>query len=119
MKFYYRTLHGFFFPRLGLGEQPSVGSVTPYLRAFANGAYEGDAVYANLDNDQQGDDNPLGVTYRPVWPDNVPVLQLAETLPTPKRGLPAVRGQTSLEVVYQQSQIDGGEAKRTVALHDP
>ncbi|MCC6233480.1 MAG: hypothetical protein IT580_12595, partial [Verrucomicrobiales bacterium] len=44
---------------------------------------------------------------------------MAETLTLPKRGLPAVRGQSSLEVVYQQSQVGGGDGARSVALHDP
>ena len=119
MKFYYKTLPGFFFPTLALSAQPPVGTVTPYLRPLTGTAYEGDPVYGNRDSDQAGDNNPLGITYRPVWPDNVPVLQMAETLTTPKRGLPAARGQSSLEIVYQQSQIAGGQAKRTVVLHDP
>jgi hypothetical protein len=121
MKFYYRTLPGFFFPTLGLEAQPPVGTVTPYLRPLnANGSFEGDPVYGNVrGSNQEADGNALGITYRPVWPANVPVLQMAETLTTPKRGLPAVRGQTSLEILYQQSHIAGGEAAESAVLHDP
>src|SRR5262249_47080362 len=50
---------------------------------------------------------------------NVPVLQMAETLLTPKRGLPAVRGQTSLQIVYQQSQAAGGIDRESAILQDP
>ncbi len=121
MQFYYKTLPGFFFPTLGVGAQPPVGTVTPYLRPMnANGSYDGDPVYGNVQgSNQEADGNSLGITYRPVWPANVPVLQMAETLTTPKRGLPAVRGQTSLEILYQQSQIAGGEVAESAVLHDP
>ncbi len=120
MKFYYKTLPGFFFPTLALVDQPPVGTVTPYLRATnASGVFIGDPVYGNRLEPQTGDGQPLGITYRPVWPQNVPVLQMAETLLTPKRGLPAIRGETSLEVVYQQSHVTGGESHESVILHDP
>ena len=36
---------------------------------------------------------------------NAPVMLRAETLTLPKRGLPSVRGQTSLEIVYEQSHL--------------
>jgi hypothetical protein len=121
MQFYYKTLPGFFFPTLPLDQQPPVGTVTPYLRAInPNGSFEGDPVYGNVvGSNQEADGNALGITYRPVWPENVPVLQMAETLTTSKRGLPAARGQTSLEILYQQSQIGGGEAHESALLHDP
>lgn len=121
MQFYYKTLPGFFFPTLALNAQPPVGTVTPYLRPVnAGGVFEGDPVYGNVQgSNQDADGNALGITYRPVWPENVPVLQMAETLTTPKRGLPAVRGQTSLEILYQQSQIAGGEVAESAVLHDP
>lgn len=120
MQFYYRTQPGFFFPSLAAASQPPVGTITPYLRATdETGAFIGDPVYGNRSNPQEGDGQPLGVTYHPVWPDNVPVLQMAETLLTPKRGLPAIRGASSLELVYQQSQVLAGEAAESVVLHDP
>ncbi|MBI1842398.1 MAG: hypothetical protein HYR88_16295, partial [Verrucomicrobia bacterium] len=121
MQFYYKTLPGFFFPTLALNQQPPVGTVTPYLRPILpNGAFDGDPVYGNVaGSDQEADGNALGISYSPVWPQNVPVLQMAETLTTPKRGLPAVRGQTSMQILYQQSQVDGGEARESAVLHDP
>jgi len=121
MQFYYKTLPGFFFPTLALNAQPPIGTITPYLRPVnPDGSFAGDAVFGNvLDSDQDADGNALGIVYRPVWPENVPVLQMAETLTTPKRGLPAVRGQTSLEILYQQSQIAGGEVAESAVLHDP
>jgi hypothetical protein len=120
MKFYYKTLPGFYFPTVGLNAQPPVGTITPYLRATNTaGAFDGDPVFGNRLSPQNGDGQPLGITYRPVWPQNVAVLQMAETLLTPKRGLPAVRGQTSLEIVYQQSQINNGSDYESAVLHDP
>lgn len=121
MQFYYKTLPGFFFPTLGVDGQPPVGTITPYLRPInPDGSFEGEPVYGNVEgSNQEADGNALGITYRPAWPDNVPLLQMAETLTTPKRGLPAVRGQTSLQILYQQSHIAGGEVYESALLHDP
>lgn len=120
MQFYYKILPGFNFPSLALAAQPAVGTITPYLRTRRlDGTYVGDGVRGNADNDQVGDGNPHGITYRVVWPDNAPVLEMAETLTLPKRGLPAVRGQTSVEVLYQQSQVNDGDSAVSVMLHDP
>jgi hypothetical protein len=120
MQFYYKTLTGFFFPSQALDQQPPVGTITPYLRAQdTDGTYLGDPVHGNLQNPQAGDDNALFIHYHPVWPADAPVLQMAESLTLPKRGLPAVRGQTSLEVIYQQSYAVDGEDANTVVLHDP
>lgn len=119
-QFYYKTLPGFFFPSLSLANQPPVGTITPYLRPQRpDGTFVGDPVFGNADNNQVGDGNPLGITYEPMWPENTPVLEMCETLTLPKRGLPAVRGQTSLEVLYQQSHVAGGLSDRSVILHDP
>lgn len=120
MQFYYKTLPGFFYP--GLAQQPDVGTITPYLRPKnTDGTFAGDAVNGDADNNGDGDDNSLGIIYRPVWPEGTPVLQMAETLTLPKRGLPAVRGQRSLEIVYQQSQLQAGKGitDRSAILHDP
>lgn len=134
VQFYYKTLPGFWFPTdasgnvlgtSGLAEQPAAGTITPYLRP-PDGAtgYLGDSVYGyRLENEDanglpEGDGNALGITYRAVWPESAPVLQMAETLTVPKRGLPAVRGQTSLEILYQQS-VNDDATRPSVVLHDP
>ncbi len=120
MKYYYKTLPGFFFPTRAVNAQPPVGTVTPYLRDVnPDGTYIGDPVFGNANNAQDPDGNALGIVYRPVWPATVPVLQMAETLTTPKRGLPAVRGQTSFNILYQESQAAGGTVNESVVLHDP
>ena len=42
MKFYYKTLPGFFFPSRPLENQPPVGTITPYLRVILpDGQFEG------------------------------------------------------------------------------
>ncbi|MBL9126267.1 MAG: hypothetical protein JNL97_01410, partial [Verrucomicrobiales bacterium] len=123
LQFYYKTLPGFFFPSLTLSQQPPVGTVTPYLRSIDPALadpFVGDAIFGNADNNnQRADGNALGIRYRAAWPTHAPTLQMAETLLTPKRGLPAVRGQTSMEVLYEQSQATREDHAGTTVLHDP
>lgn len=115
MQFYYKTLAGFFFPELGRdpASQPSAGVITPYLRSQnPDGTYAGDGI--------SGTNNALAVAYQAIWPAATPVLQMAETLTVPKRGLPAVRGQSSLQIIYQQSEaVDPTNRPTSVVLHDP
>ncbi|MBI4660165.1 MAG: hypothetical protein HY735_15100, partial [Verrucomicrobia bacterium] len=123
MQFYYKTLPGFFFPKnneggvLNLSNQPAVGTITPYLRSLdSGGVFSGDPIFGSTTG-LTDNNNALEVTYNPKWPELTPVLQMAETLTTPKRGLPAVRGQTSLQIVYQQSTVSDTN-NITVRLHD-
>ncbi|NDG73110.1 MAG: hypothetical protein EBY32_17780, partial [Proteobacteria bacterium] len=62
---------------------------------------------------------PQTIIYRPTWPANVPTLRTGETLALSKNGLPAVRGQTSARVLYQQSIANVGSSNASVTLHDP
>ena len=120
MQFYYKTLEGFYYPTRPYNAQPPVGTITPYLRPLnPDGSYAGDPINGDGNRDNVGDGNPLGIIYRAVWPESTPVLMMAETLATPKRGLPAMRGQTSLQILYQQSHIAGGLGSKTVVLQDP
>jgi hypothetical protein len=110
MQWYYTMRAGFFIPGRTLAAQPAVGTILPYLRPTdAQGAYIGDPVTAT----------PLTVVYRPVWPDNAPTMSVGETLTKANHGLPAVRGNTSAVVFYQQSIAQSGTAKPSVTLHDP
>lgn len=120
MQFYYKTLPDFYFPSLPPELQPEVGTITPYLRSQkeSNGSYMGDPVYGNQIHPETSDENAFGVVYKPVWPAVTPILQMAETLTVPKRGLPAVRGQSSLQVLYQQSAVSDLKTN-SVVLHDP
>ncbi len=110
MQYYYKTLPGFFFPNLG-GELSAPG-IVPYLRA-----YDGSGIAIGEPDSRA--EQALPITYRAVWPKDTPTLFLGESLTTPKRGLPAVRGQSSLEILYQQSTVQKSPVDTTVVLHDP
>jgi len=110
MRFYYRTQEGFAWPGRKV---PTVGSIVPYLTESADADPTSSATAA------------LPIVYRPVWPGNPPSIRFGDTLTSPKENLPAIRGQTSVELLYQQSQalaFEAGGAKPTqpsVILHDP
>ncbi|MDB4414334.1 hypothetical protein N9255_00225 [bacterium] len=117
MKFYYTQRAGFDFPELlALNRQPAVGSIQPFIA-------------------DTGDGSSVTLAYVPKWPDDttlpeaqqkeVPELMMAQTLAKPKDGLPQVFGQTSAQVLYQQSMAMAlhapllGSDASSVALHDP
>lgn len=115
MRFYYKTQASFDWPH----DQVAVGSIVPYLlpvnsdgTGFIGAPSDGNA--ASLD-----------VVYRPVWPSLVqgrplPFLYSGETLTVPKRGMAAIRGQSSALVLYQQSiGTNITNAPQSVILHDP
>jgi len=110
MQFYYPMRADFVFP--GRSTQPAAGTPLPYLRPY-NGndvtTYTGDAVTGT----------PITVRYLPAWPANAPTMSVAETLSLPNHGLPAVRGQSSAEVLYQQSIAVSGTTAPSVSLTDP
>ena len=109
MRWYYTMRPDFFVPGRALSAQPAEGTLLPYLRPKnTDGSYAGDPVTGT----------PLTVTYRPVWPSDAPTMSVGETLSLPNHGLPAVRGQSSANVLYQQSIAQTGSAA-TVTLHDP
>ena len=117
MKFYYPQQAGFDFPALlALNIQPAVGSIQPFIADTGGGS-------------------SVTLAYVPKWPDDttlpeaqqkeVPELMMAQTLAKPKDGLPQVFGQTSAQVLYQQSMAMAlhapllGSDASSVALHDP
>ena len=104
MRYFYPTQPGFWFPELT--DQPVLGTVVPYLRKVST------------DNPLTGE--PLPIVFKPLWPASAPQLLIGQTLTNPKNGLPAVRGQTSAEVIYQQSIArDTAGALKSVELFDP
>ena len=111
MRFYYKTQDGFAWP--GISGPPPVGSIVPYLRpSDGEGGFVGNPASAST--------SALDIVYRPVWPANPSRFSLGDTLMTPKQGLPSIRGQTSLKVVYQQSIAGDIDALNVSAvLHDP
>jgi hypothetical protein len=106
MQFYYPMQKSFVFPNR---TQPAEGTPLPFLRPVSNGSFTGDPVTGT----------PITVAYFPAWPTNPPTLAIGETLTLPKRGLPAVRGQHSAQVLYQQSIARSGNTKPSAVLHDP
>lgn len=108
MQYYYKTQPGFFFP----GQDVDPGTIVPYLRSF-------DPSGIGVGNPDTVENQAFPITYRAVWPKDTPGLFLGETLTTPKRGLPAVRGQSSLQILYQQSLLQRANPDSTVVLHDP
>ncbi|HWD19908.1 MAG TPA: Ig domain-containing protein [Verrucomicrobiae bacterium] len=121
MRFYYKTLPGFAWPSLGNASNwPAVGSIVPYLRPLSNGVYVGSPGSSKTPS--------LDIVYRPVWPElqngqPLPSMSLGQTLTTPVNGLAAVRGQSSVQVLYQQSIATNGAplagAPSSVTLFDP
>jgi len=111
MRFYYKNQAAFSWP--GYVNPPAVGAIVPYLRPKnAQNQFVGEA--------SSSDTPALDIVYRPVWPVQTPQLRYADTLTLPKTGLPAVRGQSSLQLLYQQSIArDITAAKVSVILHDP
>ena len=111
MRFYYKTQDGFAWPELS--SPPPVGSIVPYLRPRDGGG-------GFIGNPASSSTAALDIVYRPVWPATPPRMSLGDTLMTPKQGLPAVRGQSSLQLIYQQSFAADIDALHTSAvLHDP
>ena len=126
MHFYYKTMDDFAWP--GYANPPAVGSVVPYLRPLTNGVPSGNGASKYTPS--------LDIVYRPVWPEiqnGLPLPELAQgqTLTTPINGIPAVRGQDSVQVIYQEaiatnvnfhSVSQGSQpaaAIGSVALYDP
>ncbi len=112
MNFYYKTQDGFAWP--SRASPPPTGSIVPYLRPLADGAFQGSG---------DAPSSPaLSIIYRPIWPGTVPAVAFGETLTLPSHGRPAIRGQSSVSVLYQQS-IALATANRgsypAVTLHDP
>ena len=122
MRYYYKTLPGFAWPSLGNNPSnwPAVGSIVPYLRPLTNGVYAGDPTSSNTPS--------LDIVYRPVWPElgpngnPLPILAQGQTLTTAINGIAAVRGQDSVQVLYQQSIATNSVLTNTAAsvvLFDP
>jgi hypothetical protein len=109
-KFYYKinANHGFYFPpdykdRAGVPINPAADAVVPWL---------------NLANGATGNE-PIDVRLSIYWPEDPGELQVGDTLFEARNGLPAVEGQCSTEVIYQQSVVLNGDEFESVALIDP
>lgn len=97
LQLYYPNQPGFFFP--GTNAQPALLKPIQWLK------------------DPAATNQPVKWTYRISWPTNVPEMYVAQTLTREREDLPAIRGQLSVDVVYQQSVSVTG--RPSVALYDP
>ena len=111
MQFYYKTEPSFAWP--GIGSPPPAGSIVPYLRPKDPlGNFVGDPTSKFTAS--------LNIVYRPIWPAITPALSSGQTLTVPANGLAAVRGQSSVKVLYQQSiGEDIVDAPVSAILNDP
>ena len=121
MKFFYYSQAGFYLPGKSLTEQPSAGTAMPYLRRFPAGATADQLEDFAKASDNQGiQKQSVAITYIPTWPAFAPTMRMGETLTNPRYGLPAVRGQTSVQVLYEQASAnDPGNESSSVTLMDP
>ena len=111
MRFYYKTEPGFAWP--GVQNPPTNGSIVPFLRPYDGmGNFVGDPTAKTTAS--------LDIVYRPVWPASPPTLFSGDTLTVAKNGIAAVRGQTSVQLLYQQSiGEDINDAPFSAVLEDP
>jgi len=74
---------------------------------------------ANFAGRAEDDDpeTPIDYTFIVKWPDNVKGLCVNDTLIDAKDGLPAIDGQLSVKVIYDQSSVTNGRS--SVMLIDP
>ncbi|MEN9576546.1 MAG: hypothetical protein RL514_4401 [Verrucomicrobiota bacterium] len=111
MQFYYKTQAGFAWP--GYATPPTDGTIVPYLRPIINNSYSG----TGADSSSAA----LPIVYRPVWPSTTLTVAFGETLTVASKGRPAIRGQSSAHLIYQQA-IATNTARGNnpaVTLHDP
>jgi len=88
IRWFYPLLEGFYydFDQDGVQDSP-VGTCMPWLDLHDSNSMPG---------------VPIAVTYDVSWPSDVPQLQVGETLMKPKRGLPDITNQCSVEIIYDE-----------------
>ena len=115
LQFYYQNQESFAWPGVAEADKPAEKAIIPYLRPYTNGSYLGAG--------QTSADPALAIIYRPVWPSHTPTLAYGETLTVASKGRPAIRGQTSANVLYQQAIALATNSNRgtqtAVILNDP
>ena len=122
MRYYYRNLASFAWPNVA--NPPAVGAIVPYLRPAGTdlNGFAGDPASSNTPS--------LDIVYRPTWPETLPdgvtklpTMAAGQTLTAAINQLTAVRGEDSVQVLYQQSIATNSIAAATplasVVLYDP
>lgn len=117
LQFHYPTQEGFAFP--STTEEIPVGTITPYLRIHNGSEYLGDPIYA--EEYETGVTQAAPITYLPYWPTDAKELKFGKTLTTAYNEIDGIRGNSSAEILYQQSiaNHDNNTAHNSVVLHDP
>jgi len=95
MRYHYEMGIGFYPDEAHGG--PAVGECIPWL--------------------DKGSGTPVDVTYTVYWPEDVPVMQIGQTLIETMNGLPDIQEQKSVDIIYQQSEASG--IGQSVILIDP
>ena len=90
------------------------GRSDDYLRLFAGLFSFAEFEQRDTENDPTG--TPIDYTFIVKWPDDTKGLYVNDTLIDAKNGLPAIDGQLSVKVVYEQSMVNSG--KPSVRLID-
>ena len=119
------------------GDAPEVGATVGFMEGYTgrDDFYLTDAFWGNLETGDEYDPNhdartdfikrpasddpstPIDYTFIVKWPDDVKGLYVNDTLIDAKDGLPAIAGQLSAKVVYEQSMVTNGLP--SVRLIDP
>jgi hypothetical protein len=111
MRFFYPMQLGFWIPQLSADSQPAPLTEVPWLSALD----QPEPTPATVLNG-----TPVRVAFAIQWPAIVPTLSIGDTLTLPKNNLPAVRGQKSVRIVYQQSAAwSGNDEWQSAVLIDP
>ena len=104
-RFFYPLLPEFFYDldRNGTPDAP-VGACIPWLDRRPGGVQN----------------QPIDVQYTIRWPETAPVLQIGESLLTPKRGLPDILNAAKMEIIFDASNPTGADLLASaVRLYDP
>jgi hypothetical protein len=112
-RFFYPMQYGFWIPQLPANAQPEPLTEIPWLSAWGHQNPSSTIVLGGT---------PVDVTFDIKWPEPVPRLPITGTLTKPEYQLPAIRGQKSVSIVYQQSLAlhpNETPSKNSVVLIDP
>jgi len=101
---YYPMQDGFAFPALEPDRWPDLHAAIPWLPRG------GDPCLPTAGT-------PVNAAWTIAWPENVPTMDVGQTLTKPANGLPEIWGQLSVDIIYQQSTNNGQGA--SVLLFDP
>ncbi len=94
-----------------------MGRDDSYLTTFGNSSFDVETKFKQRDLEKDPADTPIDWTFIVKWPDDVKGLYVNDTLIDAKNGLPAIAGQLSVKIAYDQSSAV--YATPSVKLIDP